>query len=744
MKYAMLAGLICTSVLGVAGRASADTAAGPADTGLEEIVVTAQRRAEDLQRVAIPVDVVSGNKMLAQGIVQAEDLNKLVPDLAISANGAYPQLYLRGLGTFGNVLNDSSVLPSLDGVPLGTGSALRGAFYDLARVEVLKGPQGTLYGLNAAAGAINVISNKPGKTLGGDASIDIGNYSDFKFEGAVNLPVTDTLAFRMATQIVNRAGYLSDGGSDDHHQSLRFSALYTPIEPLSVLFVADYTRYSGRNYDYVPLPLVDPSNPWLAASTPLGNSRLAPYAAVVPLITDQDKNDSNSYGVHAEINWDLDFATLSVVPAFRKTESSEVYEPGFFLSDNTKTEQASGEVRLASNGNGANKWLVGAYYFNGLQDLFNFVNEPDVVVPGNPATLPARNGFFLDTKTYAFFGTDTYSVTDAFRVTAGIRYTDEKREGEGTQVSPPPTLTYAGQTANRNVSGKVGVEWDVAPRSLLYANVSNAVRAGGINPDSAPNTYEPEKLTAYTIGSKNALYDGRLRLNAELYYWNDKDHQEDVLAERNIGGLDILSKNVNKVVIKGVDVDAQFYATSDDVLGVSVEHNEAKIVAWDYNSPLPFFVVGPTTGCVTTPGAVTNFGPPFGVAPTGHVNCSGEPLTRSPKWTGTVSVQHTLHLANSGSMVGDIDARFATRSFLATDFLPQEEQPGYAVLNASLTYYLPGDRWSVALWGRNLSDKIVYGTTFERPGIGVPGAPDLFYTIPGDPRTYGVSLRVKF
>jgi iron complex outermembrane receptor protein len=95
-------------------------------------------------------------------------------------------------------------------------------------------------------------------------------------------------------------------------------------------------------------------------------------------------------------------------------------------------------------------------------------------------------------------------------------------------------------------------------------------------------------------------------------------------------------------------------------------------------------------------------------------------------------------------MVGDIDARFATRSFLATDFLPQEEQPGYAVLNASLTYYLPGDRWSVALWGRNLSDKIVYGTTFERPGIGVPGAPDLFYTIPGDPRTYGVSLRVKF
>jgi iron complex outermembrane receptor protein len=95
-------------------------------------------------------------------------------------------------------------------------------------------------------------------------------------------------------------------------------------------------------------------------------------------------------------------------------------------------------------------------------------------------------------------------------------------------------------------------------------------------------------------------------------------------------------------------------------------------------------------------------------------------------------------------MVGDIDTRFATRSFLATDFLPQEEQPAYAVLNASLTYYLPGDRWSVALWGRNLSDKIVYGTTFERPSIGVAGAPDLFYTIPGDPRTYGVSLRVKF
>jgi iron complex outermembrane receptor protein len=743
MKQQMLA-IACavTSLISFGQRAAADQAADAATASgnLEEIVVTAERRAQDLQQVAVPIDVVSGNAIESHGIVEANDLNKLVPGLAISLNGGYPQLYLRGLGTFGNVTNDSSVLPSLDGVPLATGAALQGAFYDLQRVEVLKGPQGTLYGLSSAAGAVNVISNIPTHTFGGTVDIDGGNYNYFKFDGAVNLPASDVLAFRVATQIVNRSGYLSDGGDDDHHQSLRLSALYSPSDALSVLLVADGTHIDSRLGTFVCLPLAEPADPWLGPATAQCNARLAPYA--VPQLTPDDIDRSDSWGLHAEINWDLGFGTLTVLPAYRKVETNEIYEPGFLLQAATRTEQSSIEARLASKGDGPNNWLVGAYYFRGAQDLLSDRVTTDDLVPGNPSTLPEQFDFDLDTKTYAAFATDTFSVTNNFRVIAGVRYTDIKRDAVGAEVLPAPAA-LGGSTSDSNVTGKVGVEWDVAPRSLLYATVANAERPGGINADSAPNTYAPEKLTAYTVGSKNVLFDGRLRVNAELYYWNDKDHQENELAERNIGGLTILTKNIDKVEIKGIDLDMEYYVTPDDVLTLSVERNDARIVHWVYTAPLPFYAVAPTTGCVTTPGAITNFGFPFGVAPAANVNCSGLPLTRAPDWAGTASVQHTVHLSNAGSLVGEVDVQAASRSYLATDFLPQEVQAAYAVLNASFTYHLPGDRWTVALWGRNLTDKVVYGTTFERPAIGAP-APDLFFAQIGAPRTFGASLRLKF
>ncbi|MDP9083949.1 MAG: TonB-dependent receptor, partial [Pseudomonadota bacterium] len=569
MKQLFLA-IACavTSLISFNQTAIADQAGVSAGSGnLEEIVVTAERRSQDLQRVAVPISVVSGNAMESHGIVAANDLNKLVPGLGISLNGAYPQLYLRGLGTFGNVVNDSSVLPSIDGVPLATGAALQGAFYDLQRVEVLKGPQGTLYGLSSAAGAINVISNTPTHIAGGEVDIDAGNYNYFKFDGAVNLPASDVLAFRAATQIVNRTGYLSDGGDDDHHQSLRLSGLYTPSDALSVLLVADGTHIKSRVGTYVCFPLVQPSNPWLGPASPQCNARLAPYA--VPQLTPKDVNDVNSWGVHAEINWDVGFGTLTLLPAYRKVETNEVYEPGFLLADTSKAEQSSFEARLASKGEGPNNWLAGAYYFRGAQDLLNNTVTTVNFVRGNPSTLPQQFGFDLYTKTYAAFATDTLSLTHNFRLIGGVRYTDIKRDGEGVELLPS-VAAFSGSTSDRNVTGKLGVEWDVAPRSLVYATVANAERPGGINADSAPNTYAPEKLTAYTVGSKNVFFDGRLRVNAEVYYWNDKNHQENELSARNIGGLTLKVANIDKVEIKGIDLDMEFYATPDDVLALSV------------------------------------------------------------------------------------------------------------------------------------------------------------------------------
>jgi iron complex outermembrane receptor protein len=332
-----------------------------ADTGtLQEIIVTAQRREETIQKSSLAIQVIGASELKTAGVTDAKDLTLLVPGLQIGTGGPDTQIYIRGVGDFGaSALSNPAVATNLDGVYLARPAAVAGQFYDIARIEVLKGPQGTLYGRNANGGAINIITNRPTfDHFGATADVEAGNYAAIKAEGAVNVPLSDQWAMRGAFQIVSHRGYLSDGTDDARQQGGRIETLWEPGRDVSLLLQGDYTHFGGNGPGFASrTPGTLPGTTrWLGTTDSRANNAqfaLPPAAALcvptfilngmdtaipprgllpppacdtggagpgVLLVSGLSREafeDNTIWGAHAELNWDLSWATLTVIPAYR-------------------------------------------------------------------------------------------------------------------------------------------------------------------------------------------------------------------------------------------------------------------------------------------------------------------------------------------------------------------------------------------------------------------------------------------
>ncbi|MCS6946192.1 MAG: TonB-dependent receptor plug domain-containing protein, partial [Steroidobacteraceae bacterium] len=329
----------------------------PAATGdeaaLEEITVTAQRREESLQKAAAAISVVTGEDIERSGVVEPENLNKLVPGVAIGIGGPSTQIYLRGVGSYGtNAFSDPAVQFTVDGIAYGRITGLGGNFFDLERVEVLKGPQGTLYGRNATGGAINVISKKPTQELGAGLTLEGGNYSLKKGNGFVNVPLGEQWALRFAAQVVERDGYQTDGTNDDDSKAARLHLRYAPRDDLSLLLSGSIVSLGGKGFGQVPVRAsgyVDNSNPWL------GPQIAAPAALVAQAMANNQpptlftngvsyargELDVEVTSVGAELNVAIGApGTLTVLANHLRTENrSTSYGPGFLFAPDDEARQ---------------------------------------------------------------------------------------------------------------------------------------------------------------------------------------------------------------------------------------------------------------------------------------------------------------------------------------------------------------------------------------------------------------------
>ena len=743
-------------------------AAQGSSTGvLEEITITAERRTADAQHSAISVSVLSGDELAAKGITNTHELVDAVPGLDITHSNANANITLRGFAAGGSTqFADPVVAFNVGGVPLSRQFAALGSMYDLQRVEVLKGPQGTLYGRNATVGAMNLIPNRPEHEFGGSASVDFGNYHEVRTTNVFNAPLADTVSARLAVATNRHDGYLSSGYDDADNQAGRLSVLIEPNSAVSLLLWADYyhdnSKGPGTVFRYVNpgQQWQVPNNPWFSfgpagCSTPAlcpswgysaGPKFAAPFTGL-SVVGDNgyERLSQEIYG--AQLDWKLGFGTLTVIPAHVSTDMNFYsYSGGLDFGNRTQANQNSFEVRLASNAESTLRWLVGAFYYREAIDA-----ENDTLEPNGYQQIHSPD---LIDESKAIFGEVTYSVLDTLRLTAGARHTMENKSQDGYTVldgaftatnCPTPGVAVAGPTTNngyqypngycqvpnggrlnfKNESWKLGVEFDLAAQSLLYANARTGFKAGGFAAGLPPNTYKPEKLTAYEIGVKNRFFGNRLQVNVELFDWQYKDQQISVLQLLHPAGQSGYPVNVPGWA-RGAEFNVQAAVTSADRLGLDMLYETSE------------YSVYPTSvSSAGTIGGLTDY-----------------PRVNTPKWSGTATAEHRFDLGTGAQIVLSGSSHFASGAWLRPVafalLTPGDYRGSYAVTNFDLRYQAPNARWSAAAYVDNVADRAVIGTgtagtvslgTFYRPPTDPTGAR---YASLEPPRTYGVRVNLKF
>ncbi|MBL8551374.1 MAG: TonB-dependent receptor [Hyphomonadaceae bacterium] len=728
------------------------------EVGLADIVVTAQRREEILQRAAIAVSAVTGASIEAQSVTQATDLTRLVPALQVAPASSFTQIYLRGVGTFGaNAWAEQGVAFNYGGVYLSRPAAPAGLFYDLERLEVLKGPQGTLYGRNATGGALNVIPAAPDVgEFGASLTAEYGDYETLKASGALNIPLGEAAAFRLSAQTAQHDGYFNDGYDDEDTQAVRGQFRLQPNDAWDITIGADYAHVGGQGSGGTIMPLLfgdgddrlGPSDPAVAAAY-LGRPPTAPVPQIVA--RDDGYQDNEFFGVQADVETDLGFAKLTLIPAWRRTDLDFLgYASSFLIDVAELSEQSSFEARLSNNGDRLN-WVLGAYYFDETVDANQFFNQ------ASNATLILSD---LNTESTAVFGQATLSLTDAFRITGGVRWTsDNKRQSTYTETRPfvgfvaPPTnftpiilvipATSTSDVDFEKTTWKAGIEYDIGPQSLLYASVATGFKSGILYASTGRNYSNPEELTAYTIGSKNRFLDNNLQLNVEAFYWDYKDQQVSHLGPVQVAqtpggpiyGPVFLTENAGAATVYGTEIELLWRVGPHGLLSANVQYLNSEYDSFRYQA---YSTSGatPVIGCAVTPTTLTGASPTARIF---NVDCTGQPLTNAPEWVLNAGYEHTFDLGAGGRIIAAVDTRVEAERFLSIDYLPQGTQDSYMMSNLRVTWENEPGQVSITGFVNNIENELVFSNSFQSPVKS-----GVIYNQLRPPRVFGARLGLRF
>ena len=695
---------------------------------MQDIVVTAQRREENLQRTPLAVVAVTGEQLVRAGVAEAQDLNKLVPGLKIGQTGTMTQFFVNGVGSgVANAYGDPTIAYNVDGIYIARPTGVNGVFYDLSRVEVLKGPQGTLYGRNAAAGAVNVITNRPVFDDQAQVGLELGNYALVKATGVANARVSDTVAVRVSGLFARHHGYLSDGYNDENDRAARGQLLWKPGERLTVLLAGDYFHQGGNGNAAIPVPFVDPSNPWAGPSTDGVTAVLSaatptvPVASRIRFFANDGFVKNRNWGARAEATWAADSFAVTGIYAHRDSvQNANSIVGAFEQFQDLHARQDSLEARAASSGSGRFKWLVGGYYFHESVDAYAQTNryfQGTSVLDLRPIT---------DT-TKAIFTQETFELFRGFRLTGGYRYTTERKTETGFNRAITGVVVPANGSVTFHASNyKAGVEYDVAPRSLFYATYSTGFKAGGFFQGLPPNTYRPEKLISYVAGLKNRFFDNKLQVNLEAFYWDYRNKQFGTFAVINPApATALITVNVPKVTFKGVTADVAYAPWRGGQFTANAQY--LKAVNKDFTYPS----LAPSSQCPSAAQAGGGF----------LVNCSGKPLSQAPKFSTTFGFVQTVDLSGNGTIAAGFSTHFETRVLASQtmDYVDALYQKAWSITDLTLTYTTANGRYTVQAYVNNVADKAV-----KTNGASQPTTPTVYFANILPPRLAGIRLGARF
>ena len=743
-----------------------------------QVVVTARRRTETLQQVPIAATVVGADALERQGVNTIQQLTALTPSAQVlSTNPRNTAITIRGLGASYGLANDGleqGVGVYVDQVYNSRPASATFDFIDIERVEVLRGPQGTLFGKNTTAGALNISTRDPSFRPEVQSEFSFGNYNFLQAKASVSGPLSgDKLAGRISIVGTRRDGLvhnpiLGHDQLDTKNIALRGSLIWKPSANLTGKFYIDFSRQEPEcctQLFVVAAPTLKPLNQQFAA--------LAAGRGYVPVSTDpyrrlsetdgKIKAHQTSQGVSAVFDYDFGPATLTSVTAAREwvwqPANDRDYTPLDIVRQNANPSQQyqySQELRLSSNGTRTVDWQVGVYGFDqnvktkGITEwgkdasywLFPAANVPDSLLNG----YKSFNTSSIDTKSYAAFGQLTWTVTDKFKITPGLRYTYEKKDAYynlavsgGGATTDAALITrrlgiarpqfYRAKIGDGALSGQIALAYQVNDDINAYATYARGEKSGGVNMagiplDAANNpvlgtaVVRPEKTQTYEIGLKTQWFERRLTANLAAYYTTVRDFQANVV-DSGPGALRGYLANIEKVTVKGVELDV----STRPVMGVTT-YGALSWTDGEYssfkNGPCPIERIGTSTiAC----------------------DLSGRELPGVSRWAGSAGAEYRTdaHLASlEGQFYASIDAAFRSRYYSDASASVYTRLPEPLVFNLRTGFKTSGN-WDASFWVKNLfNENYLQFVTIQTGNSG------LVIGTPGDQRTVGFTLRARY
>lgn len=755
---------------------------------LEEIVVTATRREVGMQDVPIALSVMEGDKIRDQGVTSLADLAAFMPNVHIAEAGSANTLFIRGVGSGLNWGFEQSVGTFIDGVYFGRGQASRSTFLDVVRVEVLKGPQSTLFGKNTVAGAINITTARPGDEFEAifDGTLE-PEFDGWSTTATLSGPVTDTLGARLVLTRRETDGYMRNtfqhrDEREEKNSVGRLVLAWEATDTLDLLFKYEHgdTKTTGRQQ--------------MISVT--GSTALDRYRAADPNFVarfDYNKSEENLGGPRSEFQyqdsnwdiftltaqWDIGEHSIKSITGYVNYEWENFRDADFsplkFLANSRdeQHQQFTQEFLLSSPTGGSLEYLAGIYYQK--EDLtHDGLNDALLSAIGlGTGNLDSSNitTFDQDAETLSAFGQITWNLRDELRLIGGLRFSHDEKEFSksmtiGDIYSAKPNQTLAGfydgvldfltdhafgsdgsmrcvglayvctfDSGFDNVrtedhwTGDITVQWDVTDDAMAYAKIGNGYKAGGfdeLNTRGIPEAaeFEDETVAGIEIGSKLTLWDGRARLNFAVFY-NEFD---DVQVSAFDGNSSFLVGNAAKSTSQGVEVDGSVVLSESLTLSAALVYLDA-----GYDSY--------ADAACNEPQALE-----WIAAGGSRSDCvqdlAGKPLQYAPEWSGILSLDYHTAISSNLDMKLSADWLYSDRYVVAADLDPVLDQKSYSKLNLRAQIFSANGRWSVAVLGKNLTDEKTsnFGNDVPLAGSGFSGT---YYQAIDAPRSYELQIRLQ-
>jgi iron complex outermembrane recepter protein len=716
---------------GALARSEAAAATSEPETGLAEIVVTAQRRLENSQDVPISVSAIQGDALQSTGIGGVATLTQAVPSVQMMQTAFSALLFIRGVGnTSGAIGEEGANAVYVNGVYMGDITQATSDFNNVKRIEVLKGPQGTLFGRNSSGGLINIITKEPGDRVELSARAGYANYDTYKGEFYAATPLGEAVSADVALMGRNQHegwGKNIATGQDfgrGWRWGVRSKIVWRPSDAVKIVAAGDYMR--AKETLFLGFPLYKGT---------VGSGGFTYNGDYNINTTDPVGSRIRNWGTSLTVEAELGGTTLTSITAYRDLRTRGWLDADYvptkivrsYVPAHGRTFQQ--ELRLASASTDPLGWQVGAFFYDAMSETTGqAVRGIGVGGVNSGFDIFAR----MKTRSYAAFGEVTYKLTDTTTVIGGIRYTHEKRRLNGRQVAvgqaagSPLQAAFTVAPTQQEVSFdeptyRLALKQDLNDSMNVYASYNRGFKSGLWAVTATPTNppVRPQITDAFELGFKSTLLDRKLRLNLAAFHYTVKDYQIRTISP--IGSTTLLL-NAASVKIDGVEGDIEFVPVQGLRLSGSATYLNSRFTSF----PRALFNYALPASCSPAPGR--SAGPATGGFLTCIGNASGNRTPLAPQFAGSLSAQYDVRMGDGQLSFSTL---FAYNSGVHFEVDNRLHQKSYGLLNGSIRYK-SGANWGLEFWVNNLTDKRYYisGSTGNTGAYGDLGAP----------RTYGVNL----